>query len=261
MDTGVLDKVALVCGASRGLGWACAKALSDEGAKVILLSRSKVLLVKRVEEIRSKGKDAEFILADLSEIELIPAVAEKAESFWGKVDILINNAGGPPSGPNLSFKSDIWEHAFKQNFLSAEELTKYLIPEMAKRRWGRIINLTSITVKQPVENLILSNSVRMAVIGWAKTLSLEFAASGVTVNNIATGYTLTERINELATVKAEQSGKSVGEVIKGMASGIPMKRMAKPKEIASAVTFLAGETASYITGVTLPVDGGYILGM
>lgn len=261
MNTGVSGKVALICGASRGLGWACAKALSDEGAKVILLSRNKVLLSERVEEIKSKGKDAEFISADLFDIKTIPSIAEKAESFWGKVDILINNAGGPPSGPNLSFKSDIWEHAFKQNFLSAEELTKLLIPHMKDRGWGRIINLTSITVKQPVENLILSNSIRMAVIGWAKTLSLEFAASGVTVNNIATGYTLTERINELATVKAEQSGRSVDEIINGMASKIPMKRMAKPTEIASAVTFLASEAASYITGVTLPVDGGYILGM
>ena len=261
MDTGMPGKVALICGASRGLGWACAKELSDEGALVILLSRNKVLLSERVQEIRSRGRDAEFISADLSEIKEIAAAAEKAESFRGKVDIVVNNAGGPPSGPNLSFKPDAWEHAFKQNFLSAEELTKFLIPEMAERGWGRIINLTSITVKQPVDNLILSNSIRMAVIGWAKTLSLEFAASGVTVNNIATGYTLTERINELATVKAEQSGKSVDEVISGMASRIPMKRMAKPEEIASAVAFLASDSAAYITDITLPVDGGYILGM
>lgn len=261
MDEDIRGKIALICGASRGLGWACAQKLSEDGAAVILLSRNKILLAERVKELKSRGREAEFISADLSKINGLPSIAERADSFWGKVDILINNAGGPPSGPSLSFKPAVWEHVFRQNFLSAEELTKLLIPRMAERGWGRIINLTSITVKQPVENLILSNSIRMAVIGWAKTLSLEFAHLGVTVNNIATGYTLTERINELATVKAEQSGKSVDEVINSMAANIPMKRMAKPEEIASAVAFLAGDSAGYITGVTLPVDGGYILGM
>ncbi|NOY09324.1 MAG: SDR family oxidoreductase [Spirochaetes bacterium] len=261
MNTGLKGKAALICGASRGLGLACAEKLAGEGAKVILLSRNKDLLFERVSNLNNRGVEARFIPADLSVIEEIPAIAKKAEAFWGNVDILINNAGGPPSGPNLSFNADVWIHSFKQNFLSAEELTKLLIPAMAESGWGRIINLTSITVKQPVENLILSNSIRMAVTGWAKTLSLEFAAAGVTVNNIATGYTLTERINELAAVKAEQSGRDAEDVIEEMASKIPMKRMAEPEEIASAAAFLASDAASYITGVTLPVDGGYIAGV
>lgn len=261
MNTGLKGRVALICGASRGLGLACAEKLAVEEVKVILLSRNKDILSERVSKLNSKGIKAQFISADLSIIEEIPAIVKKAESFWGNVDILINNAGGPPSGPNLSFNADVWIHSFRQNFLSAEELTKLLIPAMAESRWGRIINLTSITVKQPVKDLILSNSIRMAVIGWAKTLSLEFAAAGVTINNIATGYTLTERINELAAVKAEQSGRDAEEVIEEMASKIPMKRMAKPEEIASAVAFLASDAASYITGVTLPVDGGYIAGV
>jgi len=256
MNTGLKGKVALICGASRGLGLACAEELGAEGVKVILLSRNKDLLSERVSKLNNRGIDARFIPADLSVIEEIPAIAKKSESFWGSVDILINNAGGPPSGPNLSFNADVWIHSFRQNFLSAEELTKLLIPAMAESGWGRIVNLTSITVKQPVEGLILSNSIRMAVIGWAKTLSLEFAASGVTINNIATGYTLTERINELAAL-----GRDTEEVIEEMASKIPMKRMAEPEEIASAAVFLASDAASYITGVTLPVDGGYIAGM
>lgn len=261
METGLEGKRALVCGASRGLGFACAKALCREGARVVLLSRNEEALRERVEYLKGQGWEASYVVGDLARTEGIQQLAERARLKYGGVDILVNNAGGPPAGDNLSFTYQQWEESFRLTFLSAEEMTKHLILDMAERGWGRVINLTSITVRQPVTGLILSNSIRMAVVGWAKTLSLEFAGSGVTVNNIATGYTLTERIEELATSRAEKSGKTVQEEIESMAAQIPMKRMADPDEIASVVAFLASSKASYITGSTIAVDGGYIIGM
>ncbi len=261
MKTGLDGRRALVCGASKGLGYACAKLLCQEGVDVVLLARDGKRLAERVRSLQRYEGEASYIEADLLDTDSIPEVIEEAKSIYGGFDILINNAGGPPAGPNLSFTKEDWERAFRLTFLSAEEITKLLIDEMAIRRWGRIINLTSITVKQPVPGLILSNSIRMAIVGWAKTLSLEYASRGVTINNIATGYTMTERIDELARARSMDTGKSVGDVIREMAANIPMKRMADPSEIASAVVFLASEAASYITGITLPVDGGYIVGM
>ncbi len=261
MKTGLDGRRALVCGASKGLGYACAKMLCQEGVDVVLLARDAKLLSERVKSLERYEGEAAYIEADLLDTESLPDVVERAKKIYGGFDILVNNTGGPPSGPNLSFTREDWERAFRLTFLSAEEITKLLIEEMAARRWGRIINLTSITVKQPVEGLILSNSIRMAIIGWAKTLSLEYASKGVTINNIATGYTMTERIDELAKARARDTGRGIGDVIREMAANIPMRRMADPSEVASAVVFLASEAASYITGVTLPVDGGYIVGM
>ncbi len=260
MDFRISNKVALVCGSSKGLGFACAKSLADEGVKVILLSRNEEQLLSRTKQLKEAGKIAEYIKADLSKISEINSIVDKAMSIYGQIDILINNAGGPPAGPNLSFSAEKWEEAFRLTFLSAEEITKIILPQMAKRGWGRIINLTSVTVKQPIDSLILSNSIRMAIIGWAKSLSIEFASKGITINNIATGYTLTERIEGLAKDISKNTGKNMYEVIKDMVKGIPMGRMANPEEVASIVTFLASENASYITGTTIPVDGGYILG-
>ncbi len=205
MDLGLKNKVALVCGASKGIGWACANILSDEGAKVILLSRSGNILQQNVKELKSKGREASFIEADLTNTESLRDVSSKATSIYGKIDILVNNAGGPPAGENLSFDYKDWIDAFKLTFLSTEELTRLIIPDMAERGWGRIINLTSVSVIQPVSSLILSNSVRMAIIGFAKTLSFDYAEKGVTINNIATGYTFTKRIDELAENKSKSS--------------------------------------------------------
>ena len=175
VDLGIRERAALVCGASRGIGRACARALAREGVSTVILARTEKELSYVVKEIKEEGGRAEYIVADLSEIEKINEIAKKAQSVYGKVDILVNNAGGPPSGDNLSFSSEQWEHAFRLTFLSAHEITKQLILSMAEKGWGRIINLTSITVKQPVKGLLLSNSIRLAVIGWAKTLSQQFA--------------------------------------------------------------------------------------
>jgi 3-oxoacyl-[acyl-carrier protein] reductase len=261
MDTQLNGKTALVCGASRGIGAAAARALAAEGAAVILVARERAALEGLAEELGSRGRQATPLPFDLSATERLEELAEGALAVHGAVDILVNNTGGPPAGGNLSFPAEAWLQAFRSGFLSAEILTRRLLPAMAGRGWGRVINLTSVSVRQPVENLILSNSIRAAVIGWAKTLSREFAPRGVTINSIATGYTLTDRIEELAAARAREQGVSPREVIAGMAAAIPMKRLARPEEIAQAVVFLASGQAAYVTGVTLPVDGGYILGL
>jgi 3-oxoacyl-[acyl-carrier protein] reductase len=260
MNYGLEGRAALVCGASRGIGRACAKALSGEGVKTILLARNEERLKGTVDEIKREGGEARYLVADLSRTELVKDVAREAALFYGKVDILINNTGGPPSGENLSFDRQVWEESFRSTFLSAAELTKYLISTMAQRGWGRVVNLTSVTVKQPVKGLILSNSLRMAVIGWAKTLSRQFAAQGVTINNIATGLTSTGRVKELAQNRAEDEKREYEDIVEEMIGDVPMGRMANPTEVANLAVFLASECASYITGTTIPVDGGMISG-
>jgi 3-oxoacyl-[acyl-carrier protein] reductase len=261
MDMQLKNKAALICGASRGIGAAVARALAAEGAAVILVARDEATLQGLAGELADQGCRAAALSFDLSQTERLDKLAEKASGVYGSVDILINNTGGPPAGGNLSFTVEAWQRAFQNTFLSAEVLTRLLIPAMAEQGWGRVINLTSVSVRQPVENLILSNSIRAAVIGWAKTLSREFAPRGVTINNVATGYTLTARIEELASLRARELDISPREVIAEMAAAIPMKRLARPEEIAQAVVYLASGRASYVTGVTLPVDGGYILGL
>jgi 3-oxoacyl-[acyl-carrier protein] reductase len=261
MDTQLADKAALVCGASRGIGAAAARALASEGAAVILTARNRPALEELAEELERQGARAAVLPCDLSRTDRLKELADQALAVYGHVDILVNNTGGPPAGGNLSFTPDQWREAFQGTFLSAEVLTRRLLPAMAESGWGRIINLTSVSVRQPVESLILSNSIRAAVIGWAKTLSREFAPRGVTINNIATGYTLTARIEELAAVRARERKMSQEEVLAEMAAAIPMQRLANPEEIAQAVVYLASAQAGYVTGVTLPVDGGYILGL
>jgi 3-oxoacyl-[acyl-carrier protein] reductase len=174
------------------------------------------------------------------------------------VDILVTNAGGPPAGPFESHPASAWSDALRLNFESVVNMTRAVLPGMKERRWGRIINITSIAVKQPVDNLILSNSVRAAVTGFARTLANEVASYGVTVNNVMPGYTLTDRIANLAETNAGQRGTTTEAVIAGWESQIPMARLGTPEEFAAMVTFLASERASYTTGASIPVDGGWI---
>lgn len=179
----------------------------------------------------------------------------------GRIDICVTNAGGPPAKVFAETELDVFRQAFELNALSAIRFAKLVLPGMLERRWGRIINITSVSVKQPIDGLLLSNTVRAGLTGWAKTVSNEVAAEGVTVNNVAPGYTLTERQDELADVRGKAAGKSKQEIIDSWALQAPIGRMAEPEEIAAAVAFLASERASYITGVTLQVDGGWVRGL
>jgi 3-oxoacyl-[acyl-carrier protein] reductase len=259
MDLGLTGKVALVAAASRGLGRAVAEELAREGARIVICARGGDALRATADAIRAGGASHVVdVVADVSTTEGIALVTGRALAEFGRVDILVTNAGGPPAGPFEAHGSDAWDAAIRQNLVSVVELTRAVLPGMKERRWGRIINVTSIAVKQPVDNLILSNSVRAAVTGFARTLANEVAPFGITVNNVMPGYTRTQRVEELAAKNASLRGTSADDERAVWEGQIPMKRLGDPAEFAAMVAFLASERASYTTGASIPVDGGWI---
>lgn len=259
MDLGLKGKVAFVAAASQGLGRAVAEELAAEGASLILNSRDKDKIAAVCDEIREQWKvDVMPAAADLSNtIDLQKAVKAGLDHFR-KIDILVTNIGGPPAGTFESLNRNAWDNAYQSLLASVLDLTRLMLPGMKERRWGRILNITSISVKQPVNNLILSNSLRAAVTGFAKTLSNEVAEFGITVNNILPGYTLTERVEQLAQSTSAKEGISVDEAKSRWETEIPMKRLGRPDEFAALAAFLVSERASYITGSSIAVDGGWI---
>lgn len=259
MDLGLNGKIALVAAASRGLGRAVAEELAREGAHLVVCARGEPALRETAEAIRaSTGATVLEVVADVSELADRARVVDAAMSRFGRVDVLVTNGGGPPAGPFESHDDDAWRTAIRQNFESVVGLVRAVLPGMKERRWGRIVNITSIAVKQPVDNLILSNSVRAAVTGFARTLANEVAPFGITVNNVMPGYTRTQRVTDLAARNAELRGTSA-DVERGAWEGqIPMGRLGEPAEFAAMVAFLASERASYTTGASVPVDGGWI---
>ncbi len=262
MDLGLRDKVAFVAGGSKGLGKAVAMELSKEGAKVAICARQRPQLSKAVEEIRSlTGGEVTGIAADLSISDQAGDFIRKGLERFGTVDILVNNAGGPPAGKFLEIDDGLWDSAFRLNLLSAITMTREAVPVMIEKRWGRIINLASIAVKQPIEGLILSNTVRIGIVGLAKTLSTELAMYNITVNNICPAYTMTERVRELAADAAQRKGISAEDVIRDWQAQIPMGRMGEPEEIAALASFLASERAGFITGASIQIDGGWYKGV
>lgn len=259
MDLELKGKTALVCAASRGLGLAVAKELAQEGVALVVCARDGEVLARARDEIAgATGSRVHAVVADLSTEAGVSAVATQALSHLGHVDILINNAGGPPSGTFESFGWDDWQRAVNLTLRSAVELTRAVLPGMRERRWGRVVNITSITVKQPVQNLVLSNSIRAAVTGMARTLANEVARDGITVNNVLPGYTRTDRVVHLAKSNAEREGVAADEVLGRIERQIPMGRLGEPREFAAMVAFLASPRASYITGQSVAVDGGWI---
>jgi 3-oxoacyl-[acyl-carrier protein] reductase len=262
MDLGLKDRVAVVAAASRGIGFACARELAREGARVFLCSRDVQHASEAAQRIHEEtGADVAGIAADVTNDADVRAFVSLAMERGGRIDVCVTNAGGPPAKVFADTDLDLFRQAFEQNALSAIRFAKLVLAGMLERKWGRIINITSVSVKQPIEGLLLSNTVRAGLTGWAKTVSNEVAAEGVTVNNVAPGYTLTERQDELAEVRGKALGKSKQEIIGSWADQAPMRRMAQPEEIAAAVAFLASDRASYITGVTLQVDGGWVRGL
>ncbi|HEY8205256.1 MAG TPA: SDR family oxidoreductase [Pyrinomonadaceae bacterium] len=259
MDFGIKDRVALVAAASRGIGYGAALELAREGARVFLCSRDERRASEAAEKIHNEtGANVAGIAADVTNGSDVERFVRLATERAGRIDICVTNAGGPPATTFADTDIEMFRQAFELNGLSAIRLAKLVLPGMRERKWGRIINVTSISVKQPVDGLLLSNTVRAGLTGWAKTVSNEVAADGVTVNNVAPGYTLTERQDELAVARGKALGKSKEEMIEMWASQTPMRRIASPEEIAAAIAFLASERASYITGVTLQVDGGWV---
>src|SRR5712671_3769305 len=259
MDLGLKGKVALVAASSRGLGRAVAAELAAEGAALVMCSRKAETIAVAAEEVAaSTGADILALPCDVSSAEDVERLVQSALERFGRIDILVTNGGGPPAGPFESFSSEAWEAAAKQTLFSAIELARRVLPGMKDRRWGRILNITSIAVKQPVDNLILSNSLRAGVTGFARTLANEVAPLGITVNNILPGYTRTERVEELAAMMAAKEGINAEEFKARWEQEIPMKRLGEPREFAALAAFLVSERASYITGTSIQVDGGWI---
>jgi 3-oxoacyl-[acyl-carrier protein] reductase len=259
MDLGLAGKVALVAAASKGLGRAVAEELAAEGAKLAICSRDAGAIERVGHEIaRASGVEVLAKACDLSRPAEIAAFADATLARFGRVDILLTNGGGPPGGRFESMDAGEWRSATELVLYGPIELTRRVLPGMKERRWGRILNVTSIAVKQPVENLMLSNSLRAAVTGWARTLANEVAAFGVTVNNLMPGYTRTERVEELAHAVAKREGITPEKAVTRWEREIPLGRLAEPREFAALAAFLASERASYITGQSIAVDGGWI---
>ncbi|HEY8850575.1 MAG TPA: SDR family oxidoreductase [Gemmatimonadaceae bacterium] len=258
MDLGIRGKVALVSASSKGLGRAVAEELAAEGAHLVLCARGKETLDRTAESIRqTTGVKVVAVATDVSNPADAARVAEAALNEFGRVDILVTNSGGPPSGPFENLTAEMWDAATSLLLRSAVELTRAVLPGMKERRWGRILNVTSIAAKQPIDGLMLSNSLRAAVIGFARTLASEVAPFNVTVNNLLPGYTRTDRVQELARAAGGKGGSGT-DIVSRWEKEIPMGRLGEPREFAALAAFLASERASYITGSSIAVDGGWI---
>jgi 3-oxoacyl-[acyl-carrier protein] reductase len=233
--------------------------LSREGAYVAIAARTEAELQAAAEEIRRVAGNRVLALpADVSVAAEIEALGRAVEAEYGRVDILVNNAGGPRPGTFSDMADEDWLNAVNLNLLSAIRLTRWVLPGMRQRRWGRIINMTSFSAKQPVPNLILSNVARVGVVSMAKTLSRQVAGEGITVNNVCPGYVLTDRLRNLAASNARTENKTPEEIIAGWEISIPAGRLGRPEELAALIAFLASERAAYITGTTIQVDGGLL---
>ena len=262
MDLGLKDRVALVAASSQGLGLATAEAFATEGCRIAMCARNQQTLHAAAEKLR-KQRNAEvfaeaFDVADAAAVRhFVAAVARQ----FGSIDICVTNAGGPPAKGFLEASLEEWQRALELNFLSTVYFAREVIPHMQKKRWGRIVTITSITTKQPVTDLVLSNAVRAAVVGLVKSLANEFGKDGILVNNVGPGFTATDRLKELAKSRSAALGKSQQEIFDGWAADAPLKRLGEPRELADTVVWLASERASYVTGQTVLVDGGMYKGL
>tara|TARA_Y100000748_G_scaffold210744_1_gene176731 strand:- start:222 stop:1013 length:792 start_codon:yes stop_codon:yes gene_type:complete len=257
MDLSIKGKNALVCASSQGLGKSAALDLAKEGVNLAICSRNeeKISLVKQeIEQIADVKVVA--IEADLSSDKDISALFQKAKKELKAIDILINNNGGPPPSTFEELTDEDWQRTFNSTMMSAIRLSKLVLPDMKKNKWGRIINISSVSVKTPVNGLFLSNSIRMGVLGWAKALSDEVAPHGITVNSVCPGTTKTERIEQILNAQSKSSGKDKSEIEESMANSIPMLRIGEASDLSALITFLASEKASYMTGLAVQVDGG-----
>ncbi|TVR56963.1 MAG: SDR family oxidoreductase [Gemmatimonadales bacterium] len=262
MNLGIENRIALVAASSRGLGRAVAEELAAAGTRLVICARGEEALHQAARELReAHGVEVEAVAADLSWEEGVEKVLQRARERFGDPQILFTNTGGPPSGPFEAHDLAAWQGAVRQNLESVLLLVQGVLPAMRAAGWGRIVNCTSVAVKQPVDGLILSNSLRAAVTGMARTLANEVAADGVTVNNVLPGFTRTERLDDLARANAERAGTTEADARKVWESQIPMGRLGEPDEFAAMVAFLCSQRAAYITGTSIPVDGGWVKGL
>lgn len=262
MDLGIKGKVALVAGASQGMGRAAALGFAREGAKVSICARGEAALNEAAAMIRKEtGGEVLSMVADMAKVEDIQRFVNKSAEHFGRVDIIVNNAGGPPPGDFMKFSDEDWNNAYNLSFMSTMRMTREAVPHMRKVGGGRVINITSYSVKEPIAGLVLSNAVRSAVIGMAKTLSRELAAHNILINNVCPGRIDTERAQKLNKARADRLKRPIEEINREMAAEVPLGRYGTAEEAADLIVFLGSERASYITGTTIQIDGGLVRGI
>ncbi len=262
MDLGLKGRVAVVAAASKGLGRAVAMELAREGAEVAICARSEANLEEAAARIRQEvGRDVFHQALDVTDRNAVEQFVEAVANRYGRVDICVTNAGGPPAKKFVEISIEEWRAAVDLTLLSALYFARAVLPRMQKQRWGRLLTITSVSVKQPLDGLLLSNSIRAAVAGLARTLANEFGPYGITVNNVCPGYTVTERLEELAGQQARSSGTPKAKIYQEWSEQIPLGRLGRPEEFAAVVAFLASERASYVNGATIAVDGGFVRGL
>jgi 3-oxoacyl-[acyl-carrier protein] reductase len=258
MDLGLEGKTALVLGGSKGLGRGVADALAGEGVSVALLARGREALDKAVVEINARGGRAIAVSADLADWPSVEAAANQARNEFGHIDILLNNSGGPPPSRVIGIASELWEQQFRAMVLVFFRLTEMLLADMRQRKWGRIINVASESVVQPIPHIAISNTLRAAVVGWAKTLSGEVARDGITVYSMLPGAFETDRVLQIQRATSSREGLSLQETAERAARNIPVGRMGQPAEFGAMAAFLASPLAGYITGTMIRLDGGSV---
>jgi 3-oxoacyl-[acyl-carrier protein] reductase len=262
MDLGLKGKVALVAGASQGMGKATALGFAREGAKVSICARGEAALSEAASMIRKEtGGQVLSMVADMSKAEDIKHFVNTSAQHFGRLDVIVNNAGGPPPGEFLKFTDEDWNNAYNLSFMSAMRMTREAVPHMRKVGGGRIINITSYAVKEPIVGLVLSNAVRSAVIGLAKTLSRELGPDNILINNVCPGRIDTDRAQKLNKARADRLKRPVEEINKEMAAEVPLGRYGTADETADLIVFLGSDRASYITGTTIQIDGGLVRGI
>lgn len=265
MDLGLRDKIVLVTAASAGIGRAAAESFAREGARLALCARRVDALETTAAALRSQhGTDVLALPCDVADAAQIDAMVARVVAHYGTVHVLVNNAGGPPPGRSDQVTDADWQRAFDLTLMSAVRTTRAVLPHMRRQRWGRIVNVSSYSVKQPIPDILLSNALRLGVAGWAKTLATEVACDNVLINTVGPGWTRTDRVTQMLESRARASGSAgpaaitAADAEAAIVRNVPLGRLGEPDEIADVIAFLASERASFVTGTFLAVDGGVV---
>jgi 3-oxoacyl-[acyl-carrier protein] reductase len=259
MDLGLMDRVAVIGGGSKGLGRACADSLAKEGANLVICSRNSDELDEVAKEINTvTGVDVLPVAADLSRLEDIQVLIKRAVDHFGRLDILVNNSGGPPAGRANDTTDEVWYRSLDMALLFFVRMSRESIPHMKRGKWGRIVNVLASSVYQPIDNLVTSGVTRMGAVAFAKSLSDEVGRNNILVNNVAPGYLLTDRMMHIFETRSRETGANVEDLLEAHSETIPVGRLGRPEELGDLVTFLASDKNTYTTGATILVDGGVV---